>query len=261
MRRMSEFKLKPLLTWRGAIAGSDLESTTRLVAWGLSLHMSERGDSCFPSVNTIARETALDPRTVQRHLRLLRDAGWLAIKAGGGRGKSNTYEARIPPETTAEEQGLSVGDSSNGGVGAGKGGAEYEEPRHSATRVVQEDVQEDEKTAPSSALALVEPLNGARKHDELFDALVEALDVNPAELTDSHRGALNKSLRELRKVGATPTEVLLRAAAYLDRFPGVALTAPALAKHWAALGKPQQHRTPKPKSFGVLAAVASETGR
>lgn len=94
-------RLSPLFTWRGAIVESSLTSTQRLVALALSLHMNERGGSCFPTQDTLASETALSRRAVIQALRDLEDAGWLGRVPGGGRkpggnGRATEYTATIP---------------------------------------------------------------------------------------------------------------------------------------------------------------------
>jgi hypothetical protein len=77
----------------------------------------------------------------------------------------------------------------------------------------------------------------ARKTDPLFDALVEACGVNPAELTTSFRGSVNKALKDLRAVDATPGQVKVRAQRFRKRYESISLTPSALAKHWPALGE------------------------
>lgn len=101
--------LSPLFSWRSAIAsasgpedhrGGDGEavrgSTQRHVALTLSIHMSERGDSCFPGIARIARESSLSDRSVQRALRALEEGGWIAVDRGEGRDGTNLYSALIP---------------------------------------------------------------------------------------------------------------------------------------------------------------------
>jgi hypothetical protein len=92
--------LKPLFSWRGAVcsAESDLPPTTRLVALVLSLHMSERGTNCFPTVAALAEESGLSDRAVQIQLKVLRDKGWLSMRAPkvAGRGNRNEYWATVP---------------------------------------------------------------------------------------------------------------------------------------------------------------------
>jgi DNA-binding transcriptional MocR family regulator len=87
-------------SWERAIAASDLEGTTRHVAFTLGLHFSRAGDSCWPSLETLARESGLNVSTVKRHLTVLRVRGWLLVLSGGspkgGERTSNRYEAAIP---------------------------------------------------------------------------------------------------------------------------------------------------------------------
>lgn len=58
-------------------------------------------------------------------------------------------------------------------------------------------------------------------------------------LTKSGRGSLNVALRDIRAASpdVTPQELKQRAERYQRKFSGAALTATALAKHWASLGK------------------------
>jgi hypothetical protein len=58
--------------------------------------MSERGDSCFPAVPTLAEETGLAESTVRAATSALEAAGWLVRDIGGGN-RSNRYRALTPP--------------------------------------------------------------------------------------------------------------------------------------------------------------------
>jgi hypothetical protein len=75
----------------------------------------------------------------------------------------------------------------------------------------------------------------AKIRDELFDALAASCGIAVPDLTRSARGALNRALKDLREVDATPAEVSARAGRYRERWPKVSLTPSALAKHWAEL--------------------------
>lgn len=103
---MTRARLSPLFTWRSAIVDSDLPSTTKLAALCLSLHMNERGGSCFPSLETLAKESSLGVSSIKRSLKLLDERGWLLRKPGGradkpgGRGRTTAYTATIPADTT-----------------------------------------------------------------------------------------------------------------------------------------------------------------
>jgi len=87
-----------------------------------------------------------------------------------------------------------------------------------------------------NAKAKSTPRVGTKAPDPLFDAVVDACRINPDELTPDARGALNKAIRGLRLVGATPADVPRRAAAYRRQLPNAILTPLALAKHWPQLG-------------------------
>lgn len=104
-------KLSALFTWRSALAeAEEVTSTEDHVALRLSTFMSERGDSAFPGVPRLARESKLAESTVRDALKALESKGWLVIQRGGGRGRTNRYEARIPwLETHRETEGLIVG--------------------------------------------------------------------------------------------------------------------------------------------------------
>ena len=91
--------MKNVFSWRNAIQESDLEPTTRLVLFNLSLHMNEQGRSCYPTVDTQARETGLSRRAVITHLDRASDAGFIIKKPMGLAGqkwKNNQYIAAYP---------------------------------------------------------------------------------------------------------------------------------------------------------------------
>lgn len=73
-----------------------------------------------------------------------------------------------------------------------------------------------------------------RQPDPLWDSLIAACGYRPEDITASLRGSINGALKQLRDVDATPAQVTLRARNYRSLFPDTTLTAPALAKHWAA---------------------------
>ena len=87
-------RIKPLFSWRGAICDSGLAPSARHVALTLSLHMNERGGSCFPSISTLERETGLSRNTVLAALRELESAGWITVKRAAR--SVNRYSATLP---------------------------------------------------------------------------------------------------------------------------------------------------------------------
>ena len=118
---MARDHLSRLFSWRGAIADADLPGIVKCTAYALSLHMSERGDSCFPSYETLAHEAGFGRSTVIRATAQLVDLGWLEKKKR--RGSSNIYRA-VVPEREIEAAAIRevVSERDGGSVRAGLGG-------------------------------------------------------------------------------------------------------------------------------------------
>ena len=74
-----------------------------------------------------------------------------------------------------------------------------------------------------------------RPADPLWDAMIAACRIDPTTLTGSERGRINKALKELREVGATPTDIERRATAYRKKYPDAAITPTALTGNWSQL--------------------------
>lgn len=74
--------------------------------------------------------------------------------------------------------------------------------------------------------------------DEIFLALAKAEGAQVDQLTKRARRVLLMSANEIRHVcpAASAQEVERRVAVYRRRFPSAQITAPAIAKHWAACG-------------------------
>lgn len=74
--------LLPLFDWRAAVCSQHgpEKPTTRFVLLTLALHMSVKGDSCFPSIDLLAEESGLSRRAVIEHLQIAEATGWLAKK-------------------------------------------------------------------------------------------------------------------------------------------------------------------------------------
>lgn len=94
--------MKPLFDWRQYVA-SDLgpHPTTRHVLLTLSLYMSPKGDSCFPSIDRLVEETGRSRSTVIKHIRIAKEEGWIQVQKhgfSGRRWKRNEYVATVPDE-------------------------------------------------------------------------------------------------------------------------------------------------------------------
>jgi Helix-turn-helix domain len=101
MSTMREKNYEPFFTWRTAILKSTLPPTTRHVLLTLSCHMNDAGESCFPSIERLSRETGLSRRAVITHLGGAREGGWIRSEKHGFSGQEwarNEYRISWPPE-------------------------------------------------------------------------------------------------------------------------------------------------------------------
>lgn len=202
--------LKPLFGWRSSIAASDLRPPVRHVALTLSLHMNEAGDSAFPSLVTLARETGLAKSTVSTAIKALEAGGFLRVRTGGGRARPNHYRATMPKRfasdtVEAETAPLTSGDpgeqtaettvSERVVLSAGNGSPRPE--KGSSTRSggrTPEDVLED-----------VQPAAAPRPRDVLWDVLVQ---IYGPPVHDAEHDRRNRCVKLLRQAEANPSEIL-----------------------------------------------------
>ncbi len=104
---MTDLFLRPLFTWRSAVASrhGPKSPISRHVLLTLSLHMSELGDSCFPSLSLLSEESGLGLRTIKEHIAIAAAGGWIGkrerrLKNSQG-WRRNEYFAQIPAEVEA----------------------------------------------------------------------------------------------------------------------------------------------------------------
>lgn len=107
---MPRGSLSPLFTWRGYVSSprGPESSTTRHVLLALSLYMGEKGDGAFPSTRTLAADTGLSRRTVEKHLREAESQGWIGRDQHGFGGmgwKRYDYAASLPERLKGGEGG------------------------------------------------------------------------------------------------------------------------------------------------------------
>ena len=102
---MTDRQLRPLFTWRSAIADSELPPPARHVALALSLYMNERGASAFPGGELLAKDTGYSLRTVRAMLKLLETTGYVHVvfrggSPAGGKRQASVYQASVPGTTS-----------------------------------------------------------------------------------------------------------------------------------------------------------------
>lgn len=87
--------------------------------------------------------------------------------------------------------------------------------------------------SPQSPVPIAPAEPTQRRRDLLWEAVMDACGIQPEDITESSRGAYNRAVSDLRKLGVDPDEVRHRAAAYRMRWEHASLTPTALVRRWA----------------------------
>lgn len=209
----------------------------------------------------IAQRARCSEKTVSRAFQKMVKAGHLkVIEGGGGRGKATVYEMLLPGHD------VPVTDPNTGTSATIKPGHDVPvvSPETGTFDALNRDIDDlhlyrPDIQQPEVITTCVEKSTPVEKklrpRDELFDSLISVLELDTSELTTSARGPLNRALKDLRSVGATPDEIRLRAGRWSEHFPGATLTGPALAKHWPMLARPSPTRTTTGRPVGRRTAA------
>lgn len=98
------------------------------------------------------------------------------------------------------------------------------------------------------------------KQDLLYETWCKFRYGNPTpELNEFERGRINKGLKALRAIHATPDGLLQRAQEFRRRWPGCECTITGVAAHWTSLGSlPPQD--PKKMDDRELMAACRQKG-
>lgn len=84
---MSKREPGPMFSWRTAVLASDLEATTKHVLLTLACHMNEFGESCYPTIEQLVKETSLSNRSVITHIQAAEEKGWIKKNIHGYKGQ------------------------------------------------------------------------------------------------------------------------------------------------------------------------------
>lgn len=262
-----------VVSWRRTVCspGSPFSLTERAVAQGLSMYMSEAGDSCFPSIPTLAADVGCAESTCRDALNRLAEWGFLDRHLRRGRGRSNEYFARIPrwfdreatveenhrqavvfasgheqlvagpvvepvPETESDPDQKTTGTrgffgSENHRLADLKPPADARKTTGSRRQLVQEGSKENSPLPPADA-AGVDREGSLRYQLEL--ALTAELGFEP--VTREAKRDWAETVAQLAEAGATAAAIGERCAAYRAKWPTAALTPLALRRHWDLLG-------------------------
>lgn len=188
--------------------------TAKLVLIALADHANAEGE-CWPSMGRIAQIAGISDRQVSRHIQVLVDRG-LVEKVDRRRrnGYLGSWNYRVLYQTP-----VSARDESPTG--------------HQGQFLQDTGVRSEPSREPSVVLAT--DVAQKRPKNPLFDAVAEACGLGGKSLTRSEGGRVAKAVKDLKEVGATPEEVVLRARKYKEMWPRVSLTPTALAANWSKL--------------------------
>lgn len=216
---------------------SQARGTDLLVLLALADIANDDGE-CWPSIPHLAKKCRLDTRTTQRRIRSLEELGEVVVVVCGGKSstrggvRSNHYRIVVYIPAEDSDPGESPPPANRH---RGTDATQTLAPVPPQTLAPVPPEPSVEPSREPSLLPVVAEATPARRRDPLFDAMVEALDIDTAELTPTARGALNKALADLRTIDVDPPDIAQRVAIYRRMYPNAAVTAAAIAKHWPLL--------------------------
>jgi DNA-binding transcriptional MocR family regulator len=206
----------------------DLPPAEKLVLLSLADHHNSGTGKCIPSQASVAEQTSMSVRTVQRHMASLEERGLIRrVPRFRGEGRGRTSDAYILQ-----------GDNLARWLQGDKPGT---------TKATIQDDQGDTRVVGTGREPEENPIAAKpreRQPDILFDAVAKTCAINTDKLTASARGALNRAVKELRDVNATPDQITAVAKSYRNQYPNATLTPMALVKHWSAFVRPDTPNRP-----------------
>lgn len=204
----------------------DLPTTKKMLLLAIADHSDDDGNNAWPSKARLAKKVGVLPSYVRRLLRELEDDGWITT----ARQRGGTLETPSDRRPNLYQINLTRGSLQCSPIE--ERGSLEDSPRGSLTYSPRGSLQ---CSLTISSTSDTSSTKKERKRDLLFEALVEACEMDMTALTSSARGVLNRATNELRQVEATPEQVLSAARLYRTKYPNAAMTPSALTKHYPSL--------------------------
>ena len=88
-------------------------------------------------------------------------------------------------------------------------------------------------TRDAKRTLLIRTEKNSNNRDEIFDALIEVCEINVEAITKTARGPINRAVKDLRDVEATPDSIRQVAKAYRKKWPEALITPVAISKQYA----------------------------
>ena len=216
----------------------DLDPSDKLVLLALANRTNHETGVCFPGQKLLAQECSMSDRSVRRHLKNLEAQGLITRRPrmrSEGRGRTSD-EYRI---AFVQPDNMSARSRPTGHDAATNRTNQDDQPDTGVRgRTVREPKEKNLAAAPRE-----QPAKKTREPDLLFEAIARACNIDIGQLTGTSRGQLNKAVKELKDIGATPDHVGDKARAYRRQYENATLTPMALVKHWPSLTVKQRKKT------------------
>lgn len=210
---------------------SPTSGTDKVLLLGIANHADAEGRNAWPAVRTLARYANLEARGVQKALRRLEAEGHIRIEPQAG-GTADMRQDRRPNRYSVLMSGVSAGTP-----------RKVDGVSPSTERGVLQDANGVSSGTPKPYLEpSLETSSASRPRDALWDCVVDVFGYSD-NMTSLERGRINKALKALREVGASPDDIRWKAASYRKQFPDVAFTPLALASNWSQLDSQRRDRT------------------
>lgn len=200
-----------------------------LKARGLLLIMLSKPDGWRFTERNLADDAGVSRQQVRTAIETLSDAGYLVRERITHDGRpvlqTRVYDVSVEGPTSVPSEG----------PGSVPTLVRFHDRRevgpHSKNEVSKNEV------TPSADAVKDEPPK--RQRDLLFDAVVAVCGHDASRLTKAERGRVNKALKDLREVNATPEQVQGAARAWARTYPNARLTATALSANWSTIAPAQ----------------------
>jgi hypothetical protein len=141
---------KQFFSWRQAILEAELQPTSKHVLLTLACHMNDAGESCYPSIELLCRETGLSNRTVITHLQIATEEGWIKVDKHGFAGRQwarNEYRISWPEAVNEVHDHASQGSERGSPPYIGEAVKEVHHPEDEAVNLTQEGSEPDDNKA------------------------------------------------------------------------------------------------------------------
>lgn len=237
------------------------------------------GEHAHPGLDNIVAQSLYSRSQVLKTTAELEEAGWIRTVERAAPGRATVFDvlmdrvsdgdpSRVPIEDLSDAP-TGLAEEANGSRGEGQRVSKSPSAPITTSGVVTRGTAAPVPGA-RPVLALATPSDGLsplqralavtggavvkpKARDEVWDAVMEACDIDQAAISKSARGAYNAAVRDLKAMGATPEQIAVKAANWLRYWSTVTITPTALVRRWAEI----PDRAPSSPSMSALERFAA----